>query len=192
MPISSQNTLAIDFDGTIADTNVEKAAWIKRELQIDVAQNLCNRTECIPIIGVSNYDRMSAEVYGQVVTNRLAPVPGAIERIINLQHDYKLIVITSRGSNTGRWACNWLRDQGIGDIFSEIIIASGKSKVGICVSRGASCLIDDDIRHLLSKGEIELIRILFRPSKNALPVHKILMADSWPVVESIIRGDLPC
>ena len=55
--------LAIDFDGTIADTNRVKAAWILDKLGVVVEPWRCDRTSCVPIIGAAAYEEMSDHVY---------------------------------------------------------------------------------------------------------------------------------
>ena len=55
--------IAIDYDGTIADTNRVKADWILQNLGQVVAPWNCDRTNCVPIIGESAYQIMGDVVY---------------------------------------------------------------------------------------------------------------------------------
>lgn len=55
--------VAVDYDGTIADTNREKAKWIEANLGIAVSPWHCDRTDCVPIIGEEAYRRLGDWVY---------------------------------------------------------------------------------------------------------------------------------
>ena len=55
--------IAIDYDGTIADTNREKVQWIAAQLGKQVPPWMCNRTDCVPLIGLDAYEKMGGVIY---------------------------------------------------------------------------------------------------------------------------------
>ena len=49
--MSTRLIIAVDYDGTIANTNTEAVKWIKTHGGHDVEPWQCNRTDCVPLIG---------------------------------------------------------------------------------------------------------------------------------------------
>jgi putative restriction endonuclease len=80
-------TIGIDFDGTIADTNQVKAQWIKKKLGIDLPPPKCDRSQCVPIIGLDNYEKMAAFVYDEAGTHAAPPVSGALKALEGRRDD---------------------------------------------------------------------------------------------------------
>ena len=70
--------VAIDYDGTIADTNRQKVKWIRARLGIDVEPWQCNRTDCVPLIGIEAYEEMGREIYERESSLAAPEVPGAL------------------------------------------------------------------------------------------------------------------
>lgn len=54
--MSTRLIIAVDYDGTIANTNAEAVKWIKTHVGRDVEPWQCNRTDCVPLIGKSPYE----------------------------------------------------------------------------------------------------------------------------------------
>jgi phosphoglycolate phosphatase-like HAD superfamily hydrolase len=140
--------IAIDYDGTIADTNRGKVRWIREHLSLDIAPWDCNRTNCVPIIGADEYGRMSDVVYERDSTLAARPVPGAIAALETLSASHELHVVSARLERRLAFAREWLRAHQAARYFLSVCSAYDGGKPAICLRIGADALIDDDARHL--------------------------------------------
>lgn len=180
--------IGIDFDGTIADTNTEKAAWVKCELGMEIEPFLCDRTCCTKIIGEGEYNRMSKEVFSAEATLRVRPVPGALEALKALRRVHALIVITARTGPRLDAATEWLeRYQQAQGLRCIGIHADRVSKAETCIREGAAVLVDDDERHVYKAVSEGLRAVLF---KNSAPVgferDGVEMSRSWKEVVGLL------
>ncbi len=156
-------TVAIDFDGTIADTNSEKASWIRRTLAITVIPHLCDRTSCMRIIGENEYERMSKHVYSQETTLHLPPVTGALEAICQLQEKRRVVIVTARTGTILESASLWLSRHAETKALKLVgVSTSHTSKAEVCQGEGAKVLVDDDERHLYHASALGIFPILFK------------------------------
>lgn len=138
---------AIDFDGTIADTNSNKVRWIARHIgRTDIKPWQCDRTLCAPLIGEEHYRTLSAEIYNREWTAASTPLPGALENIGKLQQLGQIHVVTKRGPDSMAIAEDWLRNH---SILPDGMHSSAKDgKRQICQDLGAAMLLDDDQAHI--------------------------------------------
>ena len=83
--MSTRLIIAVDYDGTIANTNAEAVKWIKTHVGRDVEPWQCNRTDCVPLIGKSPYEEMNDYVYERESTLAAAEVPGAANALVPSQ-----------------------------------------------------------------------------------------------------------
>src|SRR6185503_11927716 len=83
--MSTRLILAVDYDGTIANTHAEAVKWIKTQLGRDVEPWQCNRTDCVPLIGKSPYEEMNDYVYERESTVAAAEVPALQTRFVPSQ-----------------------------------------------------------------------------------------------------------
>ena len=83
--MSTRLIIAVDYDGTIANTHAEAVKWIKTHVGRDVEPWQCNRTDCVPLIGKSPYEEMNDYVYERESTLAAAEVPGAANALRALQ-----------------------------------------------------------------------------------------------------------
>ena len=88
--------VAIDYDGTIADTNRQKVKWIRARLGIDVAPWECNRTDCVPLIGIEAYEEMGREIYERESSLAAPEVPGALGALRGLARRAEVHIVTAR------------------------------------------------------------------------------------------------
>ena len=153
--------LAFDYDGVIANTNQVKSEWIARNLGQEVPPWQCDRTRCVPVIGLAAYERMSREVYGREASLGAQPMPGAIEGIRELAAMHRLVIVTARDEERMRWTREWLHSAGIERCFADIRSSVGGSKPDIVAGLGAAALVDDDARHLRGAPEARFARLLF-------------------------------
>jgi phosphoglycolate phosphatase-like HAD superfamily hydrolase len=182
-------TLALDYDGVIADTNRVKSDWIAENLGQDVPPWLCNRTECVPIIGLENYNRMSPIVYGREASLRARPMPGVLEAVRTLRQAYHLIIVTARTEEQIQWTREWLAQQGIENEFEGIHSSSGGvAKAEIVHRLGAFALVEDDIRHLKKLPEVPFARIHLAPHVEDGASHPgINTATNWVKLTTVLR-----
>lgn len=155
--------IGIDFDGTIANTNAAKSAWIQRELGERVAPYLCDRTSCVPIIGESDYNRMSAVVYSRETTLGLQPVAGVLQAFSGLKKNHNLLVVTARYGEMLKSAQAWLSRYSETSGLRLVGRSNDKiSKATMCQNEGVQVLVDDDERHLYPTMEMGIKGVLFK------------------------------
>lgn len=182
--------IAIDYDGTIADTNREKVNWIAEKLGKSVSPWVCNRTDCVPLIGLDAYEKMGAYVYERESTLQAGEIPGALAALHMLSEKAALHVVTARPPRRLTYARQWLKKQGVLACFEELHTSAGSTKADVCAAIGADILIDDDIRHLQTLSSGELQRILLQEGRNERPDcgPGILFCNSWQAVLACTVG----
>ena len=182
--------LAIDYDGTIADTNVEKVKWIRRELDMEILPWQCNRTECAPRIGVEAYQEMGDCVYEREGTLQAAEVPGALDAIRALSGRAELHVVSVRPATRLEFAREWLACAGVLALFQAFHGAYGTPKADICRALGARALIDDDSRHLARVDVPGLARVLLQHGRSESPTLGVGMVffRAWDEVVRYVGG----
>lgn len=172
--------IGIDFDGTIADTNSQKSAWIQKELNREVPPYLCDRSSCIPLIGELEYKRMCSLVYNRDATLALPAVPRALESISILQKKHQLIVVTSRAEDILDSARIWLLDHSETKNLELIgVTKEVNTKAEVCHKKNIQVMIDDDERHFHNIVSAGIMAILFKQSSP-----KLIRADKIPVCNS--------
>jgi hypothetical protein len=196
---NAMKKIGIDYDGTIADTSGVKAHWLRERMGIEVPPWRTDRTHCVPIIGLENYERMSKFVYGRKGSLQAKEVPGSIDAIKELARFSQLFILTARPSHRIRWCKEWLRKKGIHSFIHAYFSRTGISADGseltkpqLCGDYGIHVLIDDDERHLRGPELPNLKKILFKNGCN-VPVddpEEIELARSWPDVLRILQVQL--
>ena len=181
--------IGIDFDGTIADTNSEKSAWIKRELGLDVKPYLCDRTCCVNMIGAEEYQRMSVEVFSEEATSRVLPVLGALEAIEDLRRKHQIVVITARVGDILKAAVDWLAlYEQTKNLNCHGTATDQVSKAEVCIHEGVRVLVDDDERHIDRAQLLGIQGILFKNSAPfSLEREGFKMCRSWHEIVCLLR-----
>ena len=146
--MSTRLIIAVDYDGTIANTHAEAVKWIKTHVGRDVEPWQCNRTDCVPLIGKSPYEEMNDYVYERESTLAAAEVPGAANALRALTVIGDVFVVTNRRLHRIAYAQEWLERMGLALSVREVITSHDSSKEQVCHQIGAHVLIDDDVRHL--------------------------------------------
>ena len=190
-----QPGIGLDYDGTIADTGLAKADWIREHLGIEVPPWRTDRTMCVPIIGAENYERLSRVVYAPEASMRADEVPGASLAIRALSKEYRLFIVTARDAQQMTWAREWLANRGLdacmaGFLSSAQRAADGSrlSKAQLCRDNRIDVLIDDDERHLRDSSLAGLRRILLKNGCDQ-PLDLadgIELASSWDQVSRLL------
>ena len=181
--------IGVDFDGTIADTNREKAAWIQRELGLNLQPYICDRTCCVEVIGEREYERLSAEIYNKENTRRLQPVHGVFEAFEILRRLHTILVVTARAETTLRSAQDWLaRHEETRGLKCVGVPTRTVLKSEICLREGATVLVDDDERHVSRIAPVGITGILL---KNSAPAdfrrQGLTVCRCWTEVTGLIE-----
>ena len=161
--------IAIDYDGTIGDTNHEKVKWIENNLDKAISPWECNRTDCVPIIGLEAYTSMGNYVYERESTLQANEVSGAIDALRILSREAQLYVVTARPKWRIPYAREWLEKKGVLSCIEGFHTSMGSSKAAVCSAIGANFLIDDDVRHLRGVDVKGLFRILLQNGRKNNP-----------------------
>ena len=178
----------VDYDGTIANTNLIKARWIREHLHIEVAPWQCDRTSCVSLIGEHNYKRMCDAVYERELSERTPPVQGALDALKALGEQGKVYIVTARLPHRVAYAREWLVQHGVADCVHNCLSSSGTDKQTICGEHGMSVLIDDDERHLTCIVSGCVKRILLKPGlvgQLSVP-DTVTLCRSWDEVLSSV------
>lgn len=153
---------AIDFDGTIADTNTLKSLWLLDHLGIQIPSYECDKTTCVSKIGMDQYTIMTTEVYKADYSINAEPIPGS-SKAINTLRKYGLIyLITARDPEELPVVSEWLSLQKLSQNIAQLLPTNGISKISLAESLNCKVLIDDDIRHLISVSSQPLSKILLK------------------------------
>ncbi len=182
--------VAIDYDGTIADTNRQKVQWIRANLGIEVESWECNRTDCVPLIGVEAYERMGRDIYERKSSLDAPEVPGALQAIRDIARSAELHVVTARPSRNMNYSREWLQEKDVIDCLAGIVSSEGAAKSDICAALGARVLIDDDIRHLRGVEVEGLVRIYLQEGRETAPGcgPDVVFCRSWAEVVRLVSG----
>jgi hypothetical protein len=182
---------ALDYDGTIADTNTIKARWIRENLGIGVPPYNCDHTWCAPIIGEDAYKRMSPVVYNRENSLAAEPVAGAVEALKRLAEHGPVLVVTARDSSNAPFAAEWLNNRGLMRYIERVVPWTGEPKIVTARSLGCRALVDDDIRHLLTEPAVDLKLLLLKPgyTGDAVAEQGVILCTSWEkATDEAIRG----
>ena len=134
--MSTRLIIAVDYDGTIANTHAEAVKWIKTHVGRDVEPWQCNRTDCVPLIGKSPYEEMNDYVYERESTLAAAEVPGAANALRALTVIGDVFVVTNRRLHRIAYAREWLERMGLALSIREVITSHDSSR-SRCVTRSA-------------------------------------------------------
>lgn len=177
-------SFGIDYDGTIANTNLVKAKWIQDNLGQEVGPCQCDRTSCVPLIGAESYEAMSDVVYERDCSLAAPPVAGALDALRALGRRGKVYVISARLPHRIAFARTWLEWHRVGDTVSGFLSSAGRDKQTLCRKYGIQVLIDDDMRHLACLSRQNIRAILLKPGFNGELVAPagVALCRSWDEV----------
>jgi FMN phosphatase YigB (HAD superfamily) len=186
-------TYGLDYDGTIADTNLVKARWIREHLGIEVEPWRCDRTSCLPIIGPESYERLAGAVYERELSLAAPPVAGALAALEHLSARGRIVIVTARLPRRIAYAREWLRVHGAEGRIAAIVSSSGSDKLARCRAEGVDVLIDDDERHLALAQAAGLSCLWLRSGlPAAVPAGgTVPLCRSWPEALALLNGGVP-
>lgn len=181
----------IDYDGVIADTNRVKAQWIKKNLGLRVQPWKTDRTQCVPIIGLNNYERMSQEVYGEKLSLKAPLVPGVRKALSHLHQKGKIFIVTSRTPERVGYAQKCLKKHNLDKFINGFYSFTEEGSKGtIALRYNLDFLIDDDLRHLQNSTNKKLLKIWFKngwKGSAAKMPSDIHFAKNWGDVLKIVK-----
>ncbi|MFQ5755257.1 MAG: hypothetical protein ACE5H7_04080 [Acidiferrobacterales bacterium] len=178
----------IDYDGTLADTSLMKARWIREHLGRDMPAWQCDRTSCVPIIGAEHYKAMANVVYEQEWSMQAPAVAGALDAVKALSTRGKVYVVSARLPHRMAFARKWLEQRGVVRLVSGFLSSAGSDKEALCMQYGLQVLIDDDARHLEGLPPERIMPILLKPGLQGelyVPAG-VALCRSWGEVLSMI------
>lgn len=161
--------VGLDYDGTIADTNQVKSDWIRTRLKMEVEPRQCDRTSCVPLIGLEAYEDMSGQVYERELSLQALPVTGVFGALEQLSQSRAVYVVTARLPSRVQFAREWLEAHGAARYVKAILSSASTSKEAVCLKHGIVALVDDDERHLAALRSEVLRPLLFKPGSG--PTH---------------------
>lgn len=191
--------IGIDYDGTIANTSEVKADWIRAHVEMEIPPWKTDRTSCVPIIGLENYERMGQFIYEREGSLKARDVPGSLDAIKELAGNFKIFIVTARKPHQIRWCKEWLRERGLDSLIHAYFSTAGDSpdggepsKLQLCRDHGVDVLIDDDERHLEGSEVPNVRRILLKSGcTEVIRVPEgVELARSWPEALRILRAQL--
>lgn len=181
--------VAVDYDGTIADTNLVKSEWLKRNMNIEVDPWRCDRTTCETIVGREKYNEMAKYVYGRELSLGASEVRGARGGLKQLKKLGSVFLMTARDDKMLPWAEMWLAEHGLRDDIDKVITNSGQPKLKLCHEYEINVLIDDDQRHVFEPEPVDIKRILLKNGMDGnldVPEYVALCRD-WGEVITVVR-----
>jgi uncharacterized HAD superfamily protein len=182
----------VDFDGVVADTNTRKAAWILTTLGSAISPDQCNRSACVPLIGVEAYNRLADWAYSPEATLTTTPVRGAAAALRSLSKSHRVVIVTARGETNRSAVETWLDSQQLRADVSSIESSAGTTKLAIARACRASWLLDDDIRHLVDLAGTEVNAALFRltRARESVPPN-VTTIYSWSRFLELVNNSEP-
>ncbi len=198
-------TLAIDFDGVIANTGPAKAKFAREELGLDIAESLMKQRYFVELFGVQRgvhlYDCIVDAIYNS--ERMLSDVPlvaNARESIAQLQDlGWRCVVVTSRygsahsesGNSPAKWAWQFLQLHEFDISGRNFFNVNEQSKLQVCLDTQAHALLDDDYLKLLPVLEAGIRGYLFTTKTNNLDeeIYQPFLAKrvhNWPHLLSTI------
>jgi hypothetical protein len=199
-------TIALDFDGVVADTEPAKARFAREELGLDLDLSSMKRHRFVERFGTGEgerlYDQIIQGVYGsERMLTQVTPLPRAREGILLLQTwGYRCVIVTSRrgsaeqGDSRAGWAWRFLQHHCFSISRSDFFNVDDGPKHAVCQQVGALGLVDDDYAKLLPVIEAGLTGYLFsaRTNLDAERRHRPFLAlrvRDWPhLLEILVPG----
>ena len=195
--------IGIDYDGTIADTNLEKSKLLKKKYGIEVPSWKCDKTECIFELKKHFSPEEAKRIYksfhkilftGEYAENAVE-IPNAKKSIIELSKKHNIYIITARYNYMMEDAKKWLDKKGLSRYIQGIYSTKiedpnfGRilSKKEICEQYKIDIIIDDDERHL--KNNIGNVKKILFKNKSPETYNKkgTFVAKNWQEVISYIN-----
>jgi|GEM_PF-5137657 len=173
-------TIAVDFDGVVADTNGVKAQLVERHLGKLIPAGNLNRTAAVSKLTLSEYNHISRLASDPPHTAKTLPVEGSLEGISQLREQFQVVILTRRQDEPLRAAEAWVCSHTETSNLPVIGVTKEGAKQDWCRDSGAFALIDDDLGQVTGFGPHETLGILFSPqSPSSWVTWGVRVARSW-------------
>jgi hypothetical protein len=157
--MAGKKTLAIDFDGVVADSDAAKLRFAREELGLDVSEEQIKYHYFLKIFGPERGHELYLNIITTIYhTERMLTVPmvtGACESLARLESaGWQCVVVTSRNGSpyeegsSAYWAWTLMNKNGIAIAKDDFINVNEGSKLEACQARTACGLLDDDYSKL--------------------------------------------
>jgi hypothetical protein len=203
----NSRTIAIDFDGVIADSDALKLKFAREELGLDVTEEQIKQHYFQQIFGEERglklYRHIIRTIYHSDRMLEVTLTPGACEGLAALDKaGWKPVVVTSRAGSphmegsSAYWGWKVMRNHGIAIKKEDFINVNESSKLEACLARDAYGLLDDDYSKLADVIDGGLKGFLFstKTNRRAEEEYKPFLAkrvNGWPEFVSILPGLMP-
>jgi len=159
--------IALDFDGTIANTNLQKSVLVKKKFGLDLPAWQCDRTFLVPQIGEVAYQEIADIVYEREATLQTPPLAHSVEKIPSLAEKFDLFLLTARPQRRLEFAAEWLEKYRISTCFKALLSShlydhTWRPKLEICQEQQFDLLLEDDLRHLAKNGFETITKVLIK------------------------------
>lgn len=180
-------TVALDFDGVIAYTDLAKTKYAREWLGLDVEESNMKRKYFIELFGERGdflYSQVTNGIYETEEMLNVPVMPFASQGIKNLQKNgWRCVVATSRSGTISdhsalSWAWKFIVENNITINIEDFYSSQKGSKLDICLKVGARVLVDDDYNKLLPIVEYGFTGFLFttKPNSNSENEYRPFLA----------------
>lgn len=170
-------TIAIDFDGVIADSDALKLKFAREELGLNVTEEQIKHHYFLQIFGEEKGNKLYRHIIHTIYHSdrmlEVALMAGAREGLAALEKaGWRCVVVTSRAGSvylegsSAYWGWKVMRNNGINIRKDNFINVNEGSKLDACLSRRSYGLVDDDYSKLVDIIEGGLQGFLFTTCTN--------------------------
>ncbi len=173
----NQKTIAIDFDGVIANSDFAKVQFARNKLGLDVTEQVMKKRYFIDLFGLERgqmlYSQIINNIYHSEQMLKVPMMPFSREGISKLcEAGWICAVVTSRSGSTNEkdssayWSWRFLQENGYPIEKKNFINVNDKSKLDVCLELNSYGLVDDDYSKLLPIINAGLKGYLFSTQTN--------------------------
>ena len=174
----NKKTIALDFDGVIANSDIAKVEFARDVLGLDVTERDMKERYFIELFGDERgktlYWHILKSVYHSERMLNTPMMPFSREGISKLRADgWSCVVVTSRSGSlhengsSAYWAWRFLRENKYEIEERKFFNLNGDSKLAVCLALGAHGLVDDDYAKILPVMAAGLKGYLFSTRTNS-------------------------
>jgi hypothetical protein len=197
-------TLALDFDGVIADSDAAKLKFAWEELGLDVSEEQIKHHYFLDIFGEKEGHRLYQHIIRTIYhSDRMLAVPlvaGAGEGLAALRKaGWKCVVVTSRNGSpyvegsSAYWGWKLMTLNGIEIEKADFINVNENSKLDACLALNALGLVDDDYSKLapVIAGGLKGFLFSTKTNRHAEKEYQPFLArrvNGWADLAAILIG----
>jgi len=188
-------TIAIDFDGVIANSDSAKVAFARDELGLDVSEGDMKERYFVELFGEERgrglYARILESIYRSERMLETPMMPHSREGLSKLRAaGWSCAVLTSRsgsltdGDSYAYWAWRYLQEHGYEIEEGNFLNVNGRTKLDMCLALDAHGLVDDDYAKIAPVIAAGLKGYLFstqtnRGAEEEYPAFQGIRVEDW-------------